>query len=259
MSITTNELILWLGAYFWPFVRIGAMLMAAPVFGARFVNTQVRVFIAIGLTLIVAPIVPPMPLVDPFSYEMFATMLQQILLGVTMGFVLTVVFGIFTLAGQFVANAMGLGFASMADPANGVNVPVIGQLYSILVTLLFIAMNGHLWLISMVVDSFTWWPVGINLFSLESYRMMADWGVWLFAGGILVALPTITAVLLVNIAFGVVVRAAPTLNIFAVGFPVTLLMGILVIMFSLPTLMEHLEQFLGLAKQSLIKLQLSGS
>jgi flagellar biosynthetic protein FliR len=258
MELSLEQWLMWIEGYFWPFVRIGMMVMVVPLFGGNNVPMRLRLFFVLALTLVIAPMVPSPPVVDPFSGAFFSILLQQMAVGMALGFLLAVVFQAFTLAGQMVANSMGLGFASMADPVNGVSVPVIGQFYSVLVVLLFLAMNGHYWLIKLLVDSFSLWPVSGALFSAQSWQSMANWGGWMFVTAILVALPTVTAVLLVNIAFGMVVRAAPTLNIFAVGFPVTILVGLVVMIYSLPVLFEQLEWALGLAQDSVGELKLQG-
>lgn len=236
LQLTSGQLEEWLSQYLWPFIRIGACFMTAPVFGARFVAPRVRLLLAGAVTLIVAPLMPP-PQAVPFSVAGLMITVQQILIGVAMGFALQLIFDALTLGGQLLSNTMGLGFAFNVDPLRGANTPVVGQLYMLLATLVFLALNGHLALIEILAQGFTTLPVGTDGFGGSSAWLVAAWGSQLFAGALAVALPGMTALLVTNLAFGVMSRAAPTLNLFAVGFPVTLISGLLVIYVGLPSVL----------------------
>jgi flagellar biosynthetic protein FliR len=159
---------------------------------------------------------------------------QQLIIGIALGFMLQLVFDGLALAGQLLANGMGLGFAFNLDPLRGVSTPALGQLYVVLGTLTFLALDGHLALLQVLIDSFHGLPVGPEGFEPARLRALADWGTQLFAGALRIALPGITALLVINLAFGVISRAAPALNLFAVGLPVTLVVGIAVVLFGLP-------------------------
>jgi flagellar biosynthetic protein FliR len=234
MDFTSAQITAWIGAYFWPFLRIGAMLMAAPVFGARMVPKRVRLGLGLALAVMVAPLLPAMPLVDALSPDGVLIELNQVVIGLAMGFTLQLVFGALVAAGQTIAMSMGLGFASLVDPQNGVQVPVISQFYLITATLLFLIFNGHLLLIQMVVDSFHTLPVGIHGLPREAAYDMVVWATQMFAGALKVALPAVTAIMLVNLSLGVMTRAAPQMNIFSVGFPITLLGGFVIMIFTMP-------------------------
>lgn len=250
MNFTGIDIVQWLNSLFWPFVRIAAMLSIAPVFGGRLVPVRVKLLLALALTVVIVPMIPPVPVIDPLSAASVLITIQQMIIGFAIGFALQLVFSALVLGGQTVAMGMGLGFASMVDPQNGVQVPVIGQYYVVIATLLFLAMNGHLALISVTADSFHSLPIGGGGLGREELREAADWGVRMFAGGVLVALPAVAAILLVNLSFGVVSRAAPQLNIFGVGFPVTLTLGFLVLMLTLPALFPQMNNMLLDALQS---------
>jgi flagellar biosynthesis protein FliR len=172
--------------------------------------------------------------------------IQQIVIGVAMGFALQLVFDALAMGGQLLSNSMGLGFAFNVDPLRGTGTPVLGQLYMLLVTLTFLAINGHLVLIEILADGLTTLPVGTTGFSNDMVWNIALWGTHLFLGSLMVALPGMTALLVVNLAFGVMSRAAPTLNLFAIGFPVTLIFGLVIVWAGLPavqgTFIESLEQ-----------------
>lgn len=233
LQLTTGQLEAWLGLYIWPFFRIGACFMVAPIFGAQFVPPRLRLFLAGAITLIVAPLIPASDVI-PFSIQGAIVTMQQIVIGVALGFALQLVFDALAMGGQLLSNSMGLGFAFNVDPLRGTGTPVLGQLYMILVTLTFLAINGHLVLIEILVAGFTTMPVGTTGFDTTTMWNVASWGSHLFLGALMVALPGMTALLIVNLAFGVMSRAAPTLNLFAIGFPVTLTFGLVIVFAGLP-------------------------
>ena len=244
MNFTGPELMSWVASLIWPFMRIGAMFTAAPILAARSVPTRVRIVLAFMMAWILLPVLPTPPAVDLLSAEALLISVYQVLIGLAMGFIMQMVFAVFVIAGQSVAMAMGLGFASIVDPQNGVQVPVVSQAFLIMATLIFLALHGHLLLIEVLAESFTLLPVGLFVPSREALWQLITWGGSMYAGGVLVALPAVAALLLVNIAFGVTARAAPQLNIFAVGFPVMLLVGMIFLILTLPTLTSHLSRLM---------------
>lgn len=234
ITLTTGQLEAWIAAWLWPFIRIGAALMVAPVFGATFVPARFRLVLAGAIALAVAPLLPPLPAVSPFSGAGLVITAQQILIGVAIGFVLQLVFDSLAMGGQLLANTMGLSFAFNVDPLRGTGAPVVGQFYTLIATLSFLALNGHLAVVQALVDGFNTMPVGIEGLGTDGYWTLVTWGSALFRGALMIALPGLTALLIVNLAFGVVSRAAPSLNLFAIGFPVTLIGGLLIILAGLP-------------------------
>lgn len=237
MNFSDAQLQQWLADYFWPFVRVGAMLMAAPVFSVRQVPARFRVLLAVMITLLVVPLLPPAPQVDVFGAEGVLIALQQVGVGAMMGFIVQLAFNALIFGGQVMAYSMGLGFAHMMDPANGVQVPVVSQYWLIMAMLAFLLSNGHLVLIGGVVESFQLIPIATDGLSRNGVWELIRWSSALFASGLVMAMPVIIALLLVNIGMGVVSRAAPQLNIFAIGFPITLMVGFIVIWVSLPHVM----------------------
>ena len=244
LHFSGQELVQLVNGLIWPFLRLGALFMAAPILGASSLPVRVRVLLAALTAWLLLPVLPTPPAVDLISGQALLLALEQLLVGLAMGFVLQLVFGAFVLAGQAIAMAMGLGFATAVDPQNGIQVPVVSQAFLLLVTLIFLALQGHLLLIQLLADSFQLLPVGGSALAADAFMGIALWGSYLFAGGLLVALPAVTGLLLVNIAFGVAARAAPQLNIFAVGFPVMILAGFLLILALLPGLDDHLGRMM---------------
>ncbi|MBX2809938.1 MAG: flagellar biosynthetic protein FliR [Cellvibrionaceae bacterium] len=247
MNVDESTLITFVGQYFWPLSRITAFFLAAPIFGTRVVSAKVRIVLGFSLTAIVAPLIPPLPLVPDISLETMIITLQQVLIGLALAFVFQIVFQVFILAGQYIAMKMGLGFALMNDPANGVSVTVISQFYLLTTSLLFLSVNGHLMVIEILVESFAILPIALNGMSTNAFYQIVALGSWMFASALSIALPVLTALLIVNIAFGVMSRAAPQINIFAVGFPVTLIFGLLLIWIGF---LEFLPLFQQLIDQS---------
>jgi len=244
MNITGAELTAWLATLLWPFMRIGAMFVAAPIFSARSVPVRIRVLLAFFIAWILVPVIPEPPVVELISAQALIISISQVVIGIAMGFILQMVFAAFVVAGQSVATAMGLGFASIIDPQNGTQVPSISQAFLIMATLVFLALNGHLLFIEMLAKSFQSLPVGPISPSRDGLWQLVIWGGDMFAGGMLIALPAVAALLLVNLAFGVTSRAAPQLNIFAVGFPIMIMIGVAFLILTLPTITGHLSRLL---------------
>lgn len=242
MSFTEAQLTAWLAAFLWPMVRVGAMVVSAPVFSSRQTPKVYRIGFVLLLTWVLMPVIPTPPAVSLFSHQALVILLQQILIGLAIGFVLQMVFAALVFGGQAIAYSMGLGFASMMDPQNGVQVPVISQFYLILATLLFVTIDAHLVLIEILAQSFHTFPVAIDGLSRNSLYDIVGWGSRMFSAGLLMALPVMAALLLVNLGLGLIGRAAPQLNIFAVGFPFSIIIGFVLIWVTLPDVMDNFQQ-----------------
>jgi flagellar biosynthesis protein FliR len=218
----------WVASYMWVLFRVASVLMTMPVFGTQLLPMRIRLYLALMITLLIVPQAPPVPSIDVFSLATWVIIAEQILIGAAMGFMLQLLFQIHVLAGQIVAMQMGLGFASMNDPAMGISVAVVGQVFTMLVTLLFLIMNGHLVVIEVLAESFNTLPIGEMLTRADFYTLVLRFS-WVLGAALLIALPAVTALLIVNLSFGVMMRAAPQLNIFSIGFPLTLVFGLFII------------------------------
>nr|WP_067287570.1 flagellar biosynthetic protein FliR [Marinobacterium profundum] len=219
--------------FLWPLFRIAAFFMAIPMIGSGLVPPRIRLGLALGVTVLLLPVLPPMPSFAAFSVESYLVIAQQILIGAAMGFMVQLMLQVFVVGGQLISTQMGLGFASVSDPVNGVSVVVLSQFYLQLVMLLFLAMNGHLVMIDVLARSFERIPVGLSGLSPEIFSEIVRTGGWMFAAALMMALPPVTALLIINFSFGIITKAAPQLNIFAIGFPFTMLMGLLIAWVSL--------------------------
>jgi flagellar biosynthetic protein FliR len=245
LTFTQGQLEGWISQLFWPFIRIGACFMVAPAFGALFVPARLRIVLAGAVALLVAPLISIPAGITPFSPSGVVITIQQVIIGVALGFALQVLFDSVAMGGQLLANSMGLSFAFNVDPMRGTGTPALGQLYALLVMLTFLALDGHLALIEVLVDGFRTLPIGEAGLSQAGLWTLISWGTQIFAGALAVALPGVTALLIVNIAFGVMSRAAPSLNLFAVGFPISLVFGLVIIVVGLPALQSSFVRLLG--------------
>ena len=242
MNLSIAEISAMLGAYILPLFRIGGMVMVAPIFSSNFINVRTRLIIALAITLVVVPTInTPIPVVSPLSAEGILLIAEQIMIGICMGFMLQLLINAFIVAGQVIAMQMGLGFASMVDPQNGTTVPVISQFYMIFITLMFLSINGHLVLIQVMAESFITLPNGG--IAAESFRDIASLASWMYAAGVIIALPAIGSLMMVNLAFGILSRAAPQISPFSIGFPLTIGLGFVIIYITLPAVGNHLVNF----------------
>lgn len=237
--LNTAEITAVIGAYVWSFARILSMFMIAPIFSSKSVPVKTRVTLALACSLLVAPLLDNLPLIDFLSIESFLIMLNQVIIGAVIGFILQFVFGVFVLAGQVFAMLTGLGFSMMNSPQDGVQTTVVGQMYVITTTLFFLAMHGHLFLIQMVLESFGTLPIGFDSMSVEALWLMLSWGSKFYEHAVMIVMPAICAMLMVNISFGVMAKAAPQLNPFSVGFMITIIFGFVVFYVTLPNLYPY--------------------
>ena len=233
ITVSLAQLSSWIGQYFWPFVRIAGCLMVAPIFGTQTVPRRTRIILSAAITVLVAPMIP-MPKEELMSGTSLVITVQQLVVGIAMGLAMQLIFDAVIMGGQLLANSMGLSFAVNVDPLHGASTPVLGQFYTIIIALTFLALNGHLILIDALVQSFKTLPVGTTGLGSNGLWMYVHLGSVLFSGALMIALPGLTALLIVNFAFGVMSRAAPTLNLFAVGFPASLALGLVIILIGMP-------------------------
>ena len=253
LELTDAQISTWVATFMLPLFRVAAVLMTMPVFGTTLIPTRVRLYFAVAITVVIVPALPPMPTVQALDLNALLLIGEQILIGALFGLALQLLFQAFVIAGQIVAIQMGLAFASMVDPANGVNTTVISQFLTMLVTLLFLSMNGHLVVFEVLTESFTTLPVGSGLMVNHFWDLAGRLG-WVMGSALLLVLPAITALLVINIAFGVMTRAAPQLNIFSIGFPMTLVLGMGIFWIGLADILSHYQSLASEALQWLREL-----
>ena len=242
ISITTAEFNTLLAAFLWPLTRILALVATAPILGNPAIPKKVKLGLALMITLAVAPNLGAMPAVDPNSLAGLLILGQQIVIGVAMGLTIRIIFVAIEMAGELIGLQMGLGFAIFFNPQTKGFTPVIGQLLGVLAALTFLALDGHLQIIAVLAESFSTLPVSTEPLAANGFKVFVDMGSKIFAAGLLLSLPPMAALLMTNLTLGILTRAAPQLNIFAVGFPITLAIGMVTLALSLPYFAPVMER-----------------
>lgn len=243
LSVTSAQLEGWLALLAYPMARILGFLGAAPVFGNNAVPRRIKLMVGLAVTLGLMPVVPSVPQAALDSWSGLLLIVQQTLIGIAMGLVLRVVFATLDLMGEIISLQMGLSFATFFDPLAGGQTAVVGEFLTLLATLVLLSLNGHLLMLDALARSFEWLPVSATLPHRGGWMILVRFGASIFASGLLMALPVVTALLITNIALGVLTRAAPQLNLFAIGFPITLTVGFGVLLLTLGHLAPLLQHF----------------
>lgn len=241
IAIDSAQLDAWLALFIFPLTRILALLATAPVFNNAAMPARLRLVAGLAIAMALAPALPPPPPITAGSWQGLTVIAEQLLIGTMMGFALRIAFAAIDVAGELIGLQMGLSFATFFDPVAGGQTPVMTQFLGLLTALFFLAMNGHLLAIYLVAESFTVLPISSLPFHAVSLAALVKAASMMFSLGVLLALPLITALLVTNLALGVLSRVAPALNLFAVGFPVTMALGFLVLLLCLPYIGAAME------------------
>jgi flagellar biosynthetic protein FliR len=241
ISISSAQLDAWLGLFVFPLTRVLGLLAMTPVFNNAALPVRVRLVMGLGITMALAPALPPPPAIEAGSWLGLAVIAEQMLIGVMMGFALRIALAALDVTGELIGLQMGLSFATFFDPSSSSITPVMTQFLGFLTALMFLAMNGHLLAITLLAESFTLLPVSTTPFHATALWSIVTSAAMMFSLGVMLALPLITALLVTNISLGVLSRVAPSLNLFAVGFPVTLALGFIVLWLTLPYLGAAME------------------
>ncbi|CAI1524904.1 flagellar type III secretion system protein FliR [Serratia proteamaculans] len=234
----------WLSQYFWPLLRILALISTAPVFSEKQISKKVKIGLGGLIVILIAPGLP-ISTVPIFSAAGLWLAAQQILIGVALGLTMQFAFAAIRLAGEVIGMQMGLSFATFFDPSGGPNTPVLARLLNLLAMLLFLSFNGHLWLISLLVDSFHTLPVQAEPLNGNGFLALTQAGSLIFINGLMLALPLICLLLTLNMALGLLNRMTPQLSVFVIGFPVTMTIGIMTIGMMMPMLAPFCEHLFG--------------
>ncbi len=236
LSLTTGEMNAWIAGLLWPLTRILGLVAAAPLFGNTGVPMSIKVGLGVLLAAVIAPTVPEVPALDPGSWAGLLILVKELLIGVAMGFAMRIVFAAIEYAGEIASMTMGLGFAMFFDPSSRGRSSAVGQFLALVATMAFLAVNAHLVLLAALAESFVTLPISSTPFSGNAPLELVRWGGRIFSAGLQLSLPIIAALLITNVALGILTRAAPQLNIFGIGFPVTLGVGFLTLSLTLPYL-----------------------
>ncbi|MDA7745916.1 flagellar biosynthetic protein FliR [Psychromonas sp.] len=242
MTFSANLILDFVASYLWAFSRIAAMMMVMTAIGSKTVPIRIRLFYALSVTLVALPVLPPLITnIELFSFNSFIVVMQQILIGIAIGTLSVFLVQTFVIAGQIIAMQTSLGFASMADPMSGQTSPVVAQIYVLLVTLLFLAVDGHLLMIEMIINSFQTIPISEQGLLAADYYKISGWFSTMFHAALAFSMASIVAMLLVNLSFGIMTKAAPQLNIFSLGFSISMVFGLFVLWITLQNVPLHFE------------------
>lgn len=252
ISLTTVQIDAWIAAFIYPLVRILAFIAAAPLWSTAGIPRRTRLILGFAIAVAITPSLPAMPDVQPASLNGLWIMAQQMLVGIGMGFAAKIVFTAVELAGEFIGTQMGLGFATFYDPLNSSQTPVIGEFLGLMSLLTFLSLNGHLLYIGTLAQSFAAIPVSALPLGAGSWLNLAELGGKIFSTGLLLALPVVVALMITNLALAVLTKAAPQLNIFALGFPLTLTGGFIALALSLNYLAVPLQSMFEFALSALL-------
>ncbi len=236
ISFTEAEVLAWMNPLVWPFLRALALFTALPVLGTRTVPARVRIGLAALIAFAAQPTLPPMPVVPLDSPLAFLLVAQQVLIGLSLGFAVRVAFAAVEFAGETIGLQMGLNFAGFFDPVSAAAGTATSRFYGTTIAWLFIVINGHLMVIAALVQSFTAFPVGPEPFAFLKQTLPHLWAGEIFSTGLWIALPLMAMLLFVNLVLGAISRVASQINIFAIGFPITLGVGLLGIFLTLPAM-----------------------
>ncbi|HEY9112441.1 MAG TPA: flagellar biosynthetic protein FliR [Rhodanobacteraceae bacterium] len=245
LTVTHAQLYGWLALFLWPFFRLLAFMMTAPLLGHSSVPRTVKIGLAAMITFVIAPGLPPLPDVPIWSWASFAVIVEQILIGAALGLVLRVTFTAVMAAGDFIGLQMGLAFATFLSPDTGTNTMILARLFYMIALLMFLALNGHLMVIETLAFSFHALPVGYAGLNAGAFDLLARSGTTIFAAGLALALPLIAALLIVNLCLGILNRSAPQLTVFSVGFPTSLTLGLLLLGVLMTDLGRYLDALFG--------------
>ena len=240
IQLTSDQWLHWVSLYFWPLLRILALIATAPILSEKSVPKRGKLGLGVLIAVIVAPSLPATD-VTIFSGNALWLALQQILIGTLIGFTMQLAFAAVRTAGELIGLQMGLSFATFVDPGSHLSMPVLARIMDLLALLLFLTFNGHLWLISALVDTFHTLPVGGNPLNANAFMALTRTGGLIFLNGLMLALPVITLLLTLNLALGMLNRMAPQLSVFVIGFPITLTVGIVLMAALMPLIAPFCE------------------
>ena len=244
ITVTSAQLYAWIAAFLWPLARILGLVSVAPLLGNIGIPAPVKLGLGILLALAIAPGLPAVPAPDPMSLDGLLVLAREAMIGLAMGFAMRIVLAAVELAGEVMGMTMGLGFATFYDPQTRANTSAIGQLLALLTLLIFIATNLHLVLLAALADSFTSMPIAPTPAGTGMFRQLATWAGAIFSSGLQLALPVVAALLVINLALGILAPAAPPPNLLRIGFPITIGAGFLMLALVLPYLAVPVQNLL---------------
>jgi flagellar biosynthetic protein FliR len=245
VTLNAADVSQWVGRLWWPMLRVGGFVLAAPTLSETVIPGRIKIVMSLSLGFLMAPVAQIPAALSIFSGAGLLAAAQELLIGVAIGMVVQLAFEALIFAGQTISMTMGLGFATLVDPQRGANTTVLGQMFMIFGILTYLAINGHLVLLGALAESFHSLPIGGGHIDGNFLLSVAVWGARVFQSGLLIALPAMIALVIVNLAIGVVTRTAPQLNLFGIGFTITLLCGFFVLIVGLEGIMTSIGNLIN--------------
>ena len=254
LHFTSFELNNFINGFMWPLTRILGLIATAPLYANVSIPRRVKIGLGILLAMIVAPMVYVPTGLEPTSLEGMLILMQQLLIGIGMGFSMRVIFSAVELGGEVASMTMGLGFATFFNPQSQGRSNAVSQLLSLLTLMVYLAANVHLAMLSTLVESFSTLPITVGPLQGNIAEQVVHWAGRVFSAGLQLSLPIVAALLVTNMALGILTRAAPQLNLFGIGFPITLAVGFSMIALTLPYLATPLVTLFQEAIQTIRQL-----
>lgn len=253
ISVDIDQLYQWMNGFLWPFFRIAGLVGTAPLLSESSIPIRLKVGVAALFTLVVMPLLGPIPHIPTASFAGLLIAAQQVLIGMALGLCMHLIFAATKMAGEFVGLQMGLGFASFFDPATGVRTSELSRLFSLVAMLIFLTVNGHLLMLFGLMRTFDLLPVGASL-DPNGWGALLEWSGQIWISGMLLALPMIIVLLAINLALGILNRTAQQLSVFVVGFPITLITGLVVLAIVLPRTINFLSRLFADGYQAMARI-----
>jgi flagellar biosynthetic protein FliR len=242
ITINSADLHVWVASFLWPLTRILGLIATAPLFGNVSIPARIKVGLGVMLALLIAPGLSNLPAMDPMSLNGLLVLVQQFVIGAAMGLTIRIVLAAIEMAGEIIGMTMGLGFATFFDPQSQGRSSAISQFLALLTLMIYLAANIHLAVLSVLADSFSTMPISALPITNQPFQLFIAWGGRIFSAGVQLSLPVVAALLITNISLGILTRAAPQLNLFGIGFPVTICVGFVMIALALPYLTTPLDR-----------------
>ncbi len=222
-GLELSELVGLLGALALGSIRIGSFFLASPLFGYSIIPLQVRIIVSFAISFLIYDKVSLPDINQLAGIKIISVIFVELIIGLTAGLLLKILFESASLAGEKIAASTGLSFAGLIDPESGAQTPVLSQILSLFMVVSFLSLNGHLIAISIILESYKVFPISFTGINLGILKLGIDAGGLMFKFGALIMLPVVVGITLLNVVIGVVTRSAPSLNLFSFGFPITMI------------------------------------